>query len=103
MGDDASDPIDHSRTTRQHAGETMKNGVNAPGLLVSALGLVSLVMGLGAFATGRAGAGTVAVCIAAVALLAGASWVFAAHRRVRKRELEWHDRNPSRPAQPPAS
>jgi hypothetical protein len=26
------DPVDHARTTRQPAGESMKNGANAPGL-----------------------------------------------------------------------
>jgi hypothetical protein len=37
MGDTSNDPVDHSRTTRRHAGETIKNGVNAPGLLIVAV------------------------------------------------------------------
>jgi len=42
MADSISDPIDHARTTRQHAGETMKNGTNSPGLVLVAIGVVAL-------------------------------------------------------------
>jgi hypothetical protein len=38
-------PVDHERTTRQHAGESLKNGANAPGLagLAVAVGAAWLV------------------------------------------------------------
>ena len=72
MGDDSKDPIDHARTTRQHAGETMKNGTNAPGLVILALGVMAMVFGLAAFASGAATAGSVA---AIIAVFVDALWV----------------------------
>ena len=50
MPDNSRDPVDHSRTARQHAGETMKAGVNAPGLIATGVGVVALLLLLaGAF------------------------------------------------------
>lgn len=103
MGDTSEDPIDHARTTRQHAGESMKNGHNAPGLVSVALGVVALVIGLATFASGGGTAGVVCVVIAAVAFAFGGVWLFLAHRRVRRQELEWADRHPQAVAHPPTS
>ena len=33
MGDTAEDPVDHARTTRPHAGESMKDTANMPALV----------------------------------------------------------------------
>ena len=103
MGDTSEDPIDHSRTTRQHAGETMKNGANAPGLVSVAVAVVSMVIGLAAFANGNAGAGSVAIAIAVVMGIVGATWLFVAHRRVRLRELRRAEERPDAGAPPPTS
>ncbi|BBY31667.1 protein UsfY [Mycolicibacterium sediminis] len=107
MGDTSRDPVDHARTTRQHAGESMKNGHNAPGLIGVALGVVSLFIGLAAFASGGTMAGVICVSVSAVAFIAGGTWLFLAHRRVRRQELEWADKNPRVDsdvvAQPPTS
>jgi protein-S-isoprenylcysteine O-methyltransferase Ste14 len=103
MGDTHDDPIDHSRTTRQHAGETMKNGANAPGLVLAALGIVSMVYGLAAFAIGSPTAGTVAIAIAVVLSFAGGVWVFTAHRRVRSHEVRRATTQPDAEAPPPTS
>lgn len=103
MGDTHVDPVDHSRTTRQHAGETMKNGANAPGLVLVALGIVSMVLALAAFATGNSMAGTVAAPIAVIAAVAGGSWLFIAHRRVRNHEIHRAAAHPSAEAPPPTS
>lgn len=103
MGDDSKDPIDHARTTRQHAGETMKNGANAPALVIIALGVMAMVFGLAALATGASTAGTVGATIAVIAYVVGGIWLFVAHRRVREQELRWADENPHAEAQPPTS
>jgi uncharacterized protein HemX len=103
MGDTRDDPVDHSRTTRQHAGETMKNGANAPGLVLAALGIVAMVFGLAAFATGSPVAGTVAIAVAVALALAGGVWVFIAHRRVRGNELQRAATQSNAEAPPPTS
>ena len=103
MGDTSSDPIDHARTTRQHAGETMKNGANAPGLILIAVGVVALVLAMAAFAYGNSDTGVVSAAVAVVALASGGGWLYVAHRRVRQRELQWHDEHSPEPPQPPAS
>ena len=46
-------PVDHARTTRQHAGESLTNGANAPGLAGSALAVIALTVGLFAVAAGH--------------------------------------------------
>lgn len=97
------DPVDHARTTRKHAGETFKDGHNAPGLLGVAVGVVSLVVGLAALATGRAGAGTVAIVAAAVFAIAGVAWLTVRHRRVREAELQWAPLHSDESPLPPSS
>lgn len=82
MGDTANDPVDHARTTRKYAGETMKNTRSTPGLAASALAVLALVVGLYLFGIGRTGAGVIAIVIAAVAGAAGAAWLMSTHRRV---------------------
>ncbi|OBA58771.1 hypothetical protein A5647_20235 [Mycobacterium sp. 1100029.7] len=96
-------PVDHARTTRQHAGETMKNRANAPGLVAVALGVVALVLGLYAFASHHATIGVVAVVLAVVVGLAGSIWLAYAHRKVRRAELQLEAMNPGVPAPPPSS
>jgi uncharacterized membrane protein HdeD (DUF308 family) len=103
VGDTSEDPVDHARTTRQHAGETMKNGANAPGLILLAVGVVALVISLAAFATGNPSVGTVAAAIAVAAAAVGGGWLYVAHRRVRRREMRWLAKHPQARAQPPTS
>lgn len=89
MGNTSEDPIDHSRTTRQHAGETLKNGTNLPGLACVVFGVVAMVIGLAAFATGNPRTGSLAIVIAVVLAIVGGTWLFLIHRRVRRAELRW--------------
>jgi tetrahydromethanopterin S-methyltransferase subunit C len=103
MGDDSSDPIDHARTTRQHAGETMTNGANGPGLIIMALGVMAMVFGLAALASGAAAAGWVAAVIAVVAFVVGGTWLFVTHRRVRRQEIDWAREHSPVEAPPPVS
>lgn len=97
------DPVDHFRTTRQHAGETMKNGANAPGIIAVAMGVIALVVALAAFATRHASVGGVAVVIALVIGIGGLAWLRYTHRQVRAAELQWHQAHSDEAAPPPAS
>jgi tetrahydromethanopterin S-methyltransferase subunit C len=103
MGDTSKDPIDHSRTTRQHAGETMKNGANAPGVISVGLGVAAMVLGLAAFANGHTRSGWVGIALAVVVWTVGGVWLYVEHVRVRKRELRYAENNPDVEAPPPSS
>jgi hypothetical protein len=98
-----SDPVDHARTTRQHAGESMKNGANAPGLALVAAGVIATVICLVSLATGHDSAAVSTALIAVLGCIAGAVWLVVAHRRVRAVEQQWLAEHPSVPEQPPAS
>jgi hypothetical protein len=96
-------PVDVERTTRAHAGETMKDGHNVPGLVGVAIGVIALVIGLFSMATGQESRGLVAVVVAAVSATAGVGWLMYTHRRVRQAELDWYAKNSDEQAPPPAS
>ncbi|MDY7000082.1 MAG: protein UsfY [Actinomycetota bacterium] len=103
MPHSSRDPVDHARTTRQHAGETMKAGVNAPGLIAVGVGVVALFFGLAAFATGRPDVGIIGVVVAVLLGGAGLTWVVVTHRRVHERQKDWHREHPEVPYEPPTS
>lgn len=98
-----ADPVDHSRTFRQHAGETLTYGPHTLGVAGVVAAVVALVIGLCAFATGHGGGGAAAVAMAAVLAIVAAAWLLRSHRKVRAAELRWHASNSDRPAPPPAS
>jgi hypothetical protein len=98
-----SDPVDHERTTRQHAGESLKYGANIPGVAGVAVAVVALVVGLIGLATGQAGVGAVALIVAIVTGIAGAVWLVHTHRRVRAAELRWEAAHSGSVAPPPTS
>jgi hypothetical protein len=93
-----ADLVDHSRTFRQHAGETFTYGAHTPGVAGVAVAVVALVIGLCAFATGHT-----AVIVAAVLGAVATVWLLHTHRQVREAELRWHAENSDAPAPPPAS
>jgi peptidoglycan/LPS O-acetylase OafA/YrhL len=97
------DPVDHARTTRPHAGETMKDNNNMPALALLGLALVSFIGALTAQATANHTVGNVLGCLAAVLLLAAGVWFRLSHRRVRKVEDRWHDEHPDTERQQPTS
>ena len=103
MPDTSRDPVDHARTTRHHAGETMKAGVNAPGLVAVGTGIVAFVVGLFGFASGHAVAGTVGVVLGVLLGGAGLIWLAMAHRRVRAIERDWQREHPEKRTEPPTS
>ncbi|WP_369803397.1 hypothetical protein [Mycobacterium sp. E2699] len=98
-----ADPVDHARTFRQHAGETLTHGPHTVGVAGAVVAVVALVIGLCAFATGHVTGGAVAVTVAAVLGAVATAWLLHSHRRVRDAELRWHAENSDEPAPPPAS
>ncbi|MBV8789202.1 MAG: MnhB domain-containing protein [Mycobacterium sp.] len=98
-----SDPVDHARTTRQHAGETFTHGANAPGLAGAAIALVALMVGLFALATRHTTTGWAGVIVAVVVGVLSAAWLLRTHRKVRNAERAWHAANSDEPAPPPSS
>ncbi|WP_374159008.1 hypothetical protein ACEWX3_06570 [Mycobacterium sp. G7A2] len=103
MPDNSLDPVDHSRTARQHAGETMKAGVNAPGLIATGVGVVAFFFGLAAFATGEPMFGTISVVLAVLLIGGGMTWVVTNHRKTHDRQKDWHREHPEVPYEPPTS
>ena len=103
VGYSQDDPVDHERTFRRHAGETVTHGANAPGVYGVIVAAGALVIGLCAFATGHIVAGSTAVILAAVLGAASAAWLARSHRKVRDAELRWHAENSDEPAPPPSS
>ena len=97
MADSISDPIDHARTTRQHAGETMKNGTNSPGLVLVAIGWWRWLWACTDSPSSTVGALS-GIGLAVVLSSAGLTWVLLAHREVRKDERRWHAAHPGRPS-----
>ncbi|MEO3761551.1 protein UsfY [Mycobacterium sp. B14F4] len=95
------DPVDHARTTRPHAGETMKDTKNLPALVLLGIALVSFVGGLAAFGSGHPDVGTILVVIAAVVLVISLAWFLIEHRRVRKIEERWYAEHPDTERQRP--
>jgi len=68
-----------------------------------AVGVVALVVGLFALATGHIVVGSVAVIVAALAGAVGIAWLAYAHRRVRHAELRWAAKYSEETAPPPTS
>lgn len=98
-----SDPVDHARTFRRHAGETFTYGANAPGLAGSAVAVIALTVGLFAVAAGQLAAGVIALVVALVLGALSAAWLLRTHRIVRDAELRWHALHSDEPAPPPSS
>lgn len=103
MGDTFHDPVDHVRTTRTHAGESMIDVVNWPGHLLIVAGVVAVFRCLVALGTGHSSRGMIAGAIAVIALVLGLVWLTVEHRRVRKIENRWHEQHPDALRQRPAS
>ncbi|MDX1884127.1 protein UsfY [Mycolicibacterium sp. 120270] len=97
------DPVDHSRTTRPHAGETMKDTKEMPALIVIGVALVSFVGALAAHATNHHSTGIMLGSISAALLAVGLVWLAVEHRRVRGIEERWYAEHPEAYRQRPSS
>jgi hypothetical protein len=89
MGDTSDDPIDHHRTTRPRAGESMKSGLKTPGLILLAVGVVAIVVCLVSFAGRQVTVGVGAIAVALLATGAGFAWLGMDSRRVRQVQRKW--------------
>jgi len=89
MGDTASDPVDHQRTTQPLAGETMKNTAKAAGLAFVAVAAAAFVVCLASFAIRQVNVGIDAAIVALLAAGAALAWLTMEARRVRQVERDW--------------
>lgn len=77
---------DRARTTRAHAGETIEDGYNIPGMVLCAVGIVALACALTAAGYGFALRAMVAGLVCAASFAAGVGWMLFEHRRIKARE-----------------
>src|ERR1700752_2931674 len=96
------DPVDHSRTTRPHAGESMKDNKIMPGLVVIGVTLVLFVSCLAAFATSHHDVGLTLASLAGAGFIIGAGWLLVEHLRVRRIEERWYAEHPDAARQKPS-
>ncbi|MBB2991245.1 hypothetical protein FHR72_002729 [Mycolicibacterium iranicum] len=98
-----NDPVDHVRTTRPHAGESMTDNKIIPGLAMIGLSLVSFVAALSAFATSHHDVGVLLAAFALAGLGIGGVWLMVEHHRVRRLEQLWYADHPEAFRQHPNS
>jgi uncharacterized membrane protein YhhN len=103
MGDNYHDPVDHLRTTRQLAGESMIDVVHWPGYLLMVAGLVGVCGSLAAFGTGHQHEGMTAGVTAVIVMVLGLVWLAVEHRRIRRIADRWYDEHPEVRRRPLAS
>lgn len=103
MGDTYHDPVDHLRTTRPFAGESLIDVLHWPGYLLMVAGLIGTCGSLAAFATGHHHEGMTAGVTAVIAVALGLIWLAVEHRRIRRIADRWYSEHPEVLRQWPAS
>jgi hypothetical protein len=98
-----NDSVDHARTTRPHAGESMKDNKIMPGLVVIGVTLVLFVSCPTAFATSHHDVGLMLASLAGAGSIVGAGWLLVEHLRVRRIEERWYAEHPNAHRQRPSS
>jgi uncharacterized membrane protein YcjF (UPF0283 family) len=88
------DPVDHSRTTQPHAGESMIDTLWFPGLLLIAIGIVGLAGIVAAAAYGHSEWVLVLALVSGAVVTAGAGLIALEHRRVNRIERGWLAKHP---------
>ncbi|WP_102142531.1 protein UsfY [Mycobacterium hubeiense] len=83
------DPVDHFRTTQQHAGEPFIDIYCWPGLLSIALGLISLSGCVAAAAYKQHQWVLTTGVVGALAIAGGIAWLVVEHHRVLRIERQW--------------
>ena len=94
MGDTYRDPVDHLRTTRPLAGESLIDVLHWPGYLLVVAGVVGGVGSLAAFGTGHYAQGMTSGVAAIAVALVGLAWLAVEHRRVRGIAERWYAEHP---------
>lgn len=103
MGDTYHDPVDHLRTTRPLAGESLIDVLHWPGYLMVVAGVIGVCGSLAAFGSGHQHEGmTVGVC-GILVMVVGLVWLAIEHRRVRRIFNEWYVEHSDVSRQRPAS
>ncbi|MET7771929.1 hypothetical protein [Nocardia sp. NPDC005366] len=77
---------DYTRTTRTHAGESIEDTRNWPGMFLAAAGIVAIALTLTAAGYGFAGWAVIGAIVAVLCLAGGVLLVWAEHRRVQKNQ-----------------
>ncbi|MGO4615122.1 hypothetical protein AB4305_12295 [Nocardia sp. 2YAB30] len=77
---------DHARTARSHAGESIEDARNWPGMILVGVGVVIVALTLTAAGYGFEGWAVIGGIVAAVCLLTGIFLIIAEHRKVKARE-----------------
>lgn len=103
MGDTYRDPVDHLRTTRPLAGESLIDVLHWPGYLLLVAAVIGGVGSLAAFGTGHYPQGMAAGIVAIAVAMVGLVWLAIEHRRIRRLAEHWYAEHPEVHRQPPAS
>lgn len=94
MGDTFRDPVDHLRTTRPLAGESLIDVLHWPGYLMVVAGVICGVGSLAAFGTHHYSQGMTAGVVAVAVTVVGLVWLAFEHRRVRRIADRWYAEHP---------
>ncbi|HET9876850.1 MAG TPA: protein UsfY, partial [Mycobacterium sp.] len=99
MGDTFSDPVDHLRTTRPHAGRAVIDVMGWPGYSLLVVGMLTGAASLVGFATGHDRQGVLIVALALMATAMGTVWLLIEHKRIDRVTHQWHSIHPGVPRQ----
>ncbi len=91
------DPVDHVRTTLQHAGESFIDTLWLPGLILIGVGTVLIAGTVAATAYGESDVALILALVAGALVTAGALLVTVEHQRVKRVERQWLAEHPRRP------
>ncbi len=85
------DPVDHSRTTQPHAGESFIDTLWLPGLILIMIGTVMIAGCVASTAYGRTDLSMGLGLIAGALVTAGVILIALEHHRVKRVEQRWKD------------
>ena len=88
------DPVDHSRTTQPHAGESFIDTLWLPGLILIALGVVGIAGVVAALAYNHHEVLMMLISVTGGLLIAGGLAITAEHHRVKRVERQWLSEHP---------
>lgn len=88
------DPVDHSRTTQPHAGESFIDTLWFPGLILIMIGTVVIAAFVASTAYGRTDLSLGLGLLAGALVTAGAILIAVEHHRVKRVERRWMDEHP---------
>jgi hypothetical protein len=88
------DPVDHSRTTQPHAGESFIDTLWLPGLVLIAFGVVGIAGVVTALAYNRHELLVMLISVTAGLLIAGGLAITVEHHRVQRVERQWLSEHP---------